>query len=150
VTSRVLGTGSDAEDAAQEAVLRAFRAIDAGTEPAHLEAWLTTIAKREAYRVHQRRRLTEPIDDQPASWHQDLTNVDHSDTTIDKLSVRDLLGEADPLDQILLLHRFLLDQTTAEIARAMRMPDATVRVRLHRALKNLRRIQNKREQDKPT
>ena len=46
----------DAEEAAQEALLRAWRATDAGATVDRADAWLTTIARNEAYRLIDRRR----------------------------------------------------------------------------------------------
>ncbi len=115
-----------------------------------MEAWLTTIAKREAYRLHERHRPMDSLDTDPVSEHEALTTADHSETTIDRLTAHNLLAQAEPLDQVLLLHRFLLDHTSAEIARAVDMPHSTVRVRLHRSLRNLRRIELQHEQDDPT
>src|SRR5205823_13010441 len=51
----VLKSPDDAEDAAQEAMLRAWRAHQRGSQPGHPAAWMAQIARREALRVGARR-----------------------------------------------------------------------------------------------
>ena len=59
---------------------------------------------------------------------------DPTEATIDRLTARQLLSDADLEARELLLRRFALDQTSSEIGTAMRMPANTVRVKLHRSL----------------
>lgn len=114
-------------------MLRAYRAFQAGTEPSNLEAWILTIAKREAYRLHSRRRQSGFLD---ASLPEP-TVPDHSEAAIERLGVEEAL-RAIPVDaRELLVRRFALNQTSNEIALAMNVPAATVRVRLHRILHQL-------------
>src|SRR3982751_3553784 len=53
---RVLGRGATAEDAAQEAILRAWCHRERCDTPERPDPWLTTIARREALRLAARRR----------------------------------------------------------------------------------------------
>jgi RNA polymerase sigma-70 factor (ECF subfamily) len=62
-----LGTHADAEDAAQEAFLLAFRRLDSFRGDASFKTWLLTIAWRQALNrrrglVRMWRRMTEPAD----------------------------------------------------------------------------------------
>src|SRR6478672_6715300 len=59
-TRRVLGVGSEAEDAAQEATIRAWRRrATCHGAPA---AWVRAIARNEALRVIDRRRDEAPLE----------------------------------------------------------------------------------------
>ena len=51
-----------AEDAVQEALLSAHRALLAGTRPADVRAWLSTIAWRRALDLTRRERAALPLD----------------------------------------------------------------------------------------
>jgi RNA polymerase sigma-70 factor, ECF subfamily len=132
---RILGDQNDAEDAAQETMLRAYRAFQAGAEPSNLEAWILTIATREAYRIHSRRRPSSFLD----SSFPEPTAPDHSEAAIERLELEHTLRDLPADTRELLLRRFTLDQTSSEIALAMNVPAATVRVRLHRILHQLQR-----------
>jgi RNA polymerase sigma-70 factor, ECF subfamily len=126
---RILGPGPDAEDAAQEASIRAWRRRAACREaPA---AWVRAIARNEALRVAGRRRDEAPIDvagDVPGE----------SPGGADRYDVRAAVGALDPSDQLLLLLRYWADLTQPEVARATSLPEGTVKVRLHRARRRLR------------
>src|SRR4051812_42019387 len=58
----ILGAGPDAEDAAQEALIRAWRMRENCRAQEAPEAWLISIARREALRVAARRR-EEPLEE---------------------------------------------------------------------------------------
>src|SRR3954451_25094459 len=59
---RVLGRGAAAEDAAQEAAIRAWRQRRRCLTPDRPEPWITTIARREALRIATQSRET-PYED---------------------------------------------------------------------------------------
>jgi RNA polymerase sigma-70 factor (ECF subfamily) len=65
---RMLGSGSEAEDAVQETMVRAWRAADTLQEPAALKSWLYRIASNVCFDMLQgpQRRAT-PMDLGPAS-----------------------------------------------------------------------------------
>lgn len=138
ITRRLLHDRSDAEDAAQEAMLRAYRAIKAGRTPDDVEAWIATIARHEAFRLHGRRKSATMLDDafmqctEPAS--------DPAAMALDRLGADQLLAGLDAQTRELLIRRFALEQSSVEIGAAMEIPPSTVRVRLHRCLGQLRRL----------
>lgn len=57
---------------------------------------------------------------------------------LDRLMARDTLAHVPTADRALLVRRYLLEQSSTEIAGALSLPASTVRVRLHRAVKRLR------------
>jgi RNA polymerase sigma-70 factor (ECF subfamily) len=136
---------SDAEDAAQEAVVRAWRAWPELRDRSAARAWLTSITINVCRdwlrgRFGARRRLTESLwetGDEPraialldadpgASDHAAALDLRHALTTLD-----------DDLRIIVALRYYSgLDSTT--IGAALGMPAATVRTRLRRALGLLR------------
>ena len=136
---------SDAEDAAQEAVVRAWRAWPELRDRAAARAWLTSITINVCRdwlrgRFGARRRLTESLSeagDEPraiaqldadpgASDHAAALDLRHAITTLD-----------DDLRIIVALRYYSgLDSTT--IGAALGMPAATIRTKLRRALGLLR------------
>ena len=125
-TRRVLGTGTEAEDAAQEAAIRAWRRR--ATCKGARAAWVRAIARNEALRAIDRRRdetqLAEvAVEAEPAADNHDV-----------RAAVRAL----DESDRLLVLLRYWADLTQPEVARLTTLPEGTVKVRLHRARERLR------------
>ena len=59
---RLLGSSHDGEDAAQNAMVKAMRALAAKPPPEHLRPWLYRIAEREAISLARRRVRTDDLD----------------------------------------------------------------------------------------
>jgi RNA polymerase sigma factor (sigma-70 family) len=137
-TRRMLGNGPDAPDAAQEAMLRAYRARSRCLTPEAPQAWVRAIARREALRLIAHRpgleALAPGLEDQPAPGSEDAQRV------LDRLTAQSALAQVEAADRALLLRRYVLDQTSREIAAELAISPATVRVRLHRAIKAVRQI----------
>ncbi len=131
---RVLRDPSDAEEAAQEAVLRAWR------QPDHAivdhAGWLRAVARNEALRLADKRRLRMGRESpQDAGEVVDQSNWEMA--TLDAVLVADLLSSLGERDRELLVLRYLEDQTQPQIAARLGMPEGTVKVRLHRLRRRL-------------
>jgi RNA polymerase sigma-70 factor (ECF subfamily) len=125
----VLGPGPDAEDAAQDAAIRAWRRR--GTCHDAPAAWVRAIARNEALRVAGRRRSEAPLDEaMPMAGDAQGTGEAHD--------VRVAVQALEASDRLLLLLRYWGDLTQPEVARATALPEGTVKVRLHRARERLR------------
>jgi RNA polymerase sigma-70 factor (ECF subfamily) len=129
---RILGPGPDAQDAAQEAIIRAYRARLRCRTPEAPHAWLRTIVRREALRLVARRPRVDLADP-----HEELAGgvADEGSRLANRLIARDALDRVAPPDRALLLRRYVLEQSSTEIAHDLALSPATVRVRLHRAIK---------------
>jgi RNA polymerase sigma-70 factor (ECF subfamily) len=128
-TRAILGRGPDAEDAAQEAAMRAWRRRATCRDAPG--PWIRAIARNEALRVAGRRHDEAPLED-AADLAGDATGGD------DSRDVRAAVGALDDGDRVLLLLRYWADLTQPEVARATALPEGTVKVRLHRARQRLR------------
>src|SRR4051794_25175462 len=125
----ILGPGADAEDAAQEAAIRAWRRrASCRDAPA---AWVRAIARNEALRLAGRRR-----DEAPLEAIGELLGA--ASCAPDSHDVRAAVGALEHGDRLLLLLRYWADLTQPEVARATSLPEGTVKIRLHRARKRLR------------
>jgi RNA polymerase sigma-70 factor (ECF subfamily) len=130
---RILGPSPDVEDAAQEATIRAWRSRASCRAAGRPEAWLATIARREALRLAAARKAI-PIEGRP-----EPTRPSHESEALQRVVVRQALAHLAPRDRSLLLARYWADLTQDQLARALDLPDGTAKVRLHRARARLRR-----------
>lgn len=133
VTRRYFSSEFDAEDAAQEAMLRAWRNRDRMPSGESFEYYLIQIAKNEALREVARRR---PI---PLA-EVELCELgrDESVAVTDSVTVAAALDRLDPTERELVQLRYFDDLTQSAIADRLEIPDGTVKIRLHRTRAKLR------------
>jgi RNA polymerase sigma-70 factor (ECF subfamily) len=126
-----------ADDIAQEALLRAWRAWSKGVRPHHAEAWLVSITRREAARW---RAGPNGRSWRSASDELELGNVgDTPDEHLERAHLRAVVATLPHQDRLLLHLRYGEDLTQAEVARRLGTPEGTAKVRLHRVRERLRR-----------
>jgi RNA polymerase sigma-70 factor, ECF subfamily len=133
---RVLGPSSAADDAAQEAAIRAWRQRARCRTPSRPGPWLATIARREALRLLSQRR-EQPLED------VDGETSDEGGRELEDLAALDLrraLRTMDGQDVQLLVGRYWQDLSDSELAEQFGVAEATVRVRLHRLRLRLRNM----------
>jgi RNA polymerase sigma-70 factor, ECF subfamily len=127
---RVLGPSSDAEDAAQEATLRAWRNSARCRESR--QAWLATIARREALRLAAARKPL-PLESAP-----EPAAPSPEGEVLERIAVRQALGGMAQRDRTVLFARYWRDLTQDQLAVLLGIPDGTAKVRLHRARAQVR------------
>ena len=147
---RITRNPQDAEDAAQDAVLRAFRALDRyDAARGAFRPWLWTIAIRVALRLvtHRSRKdlsleaLTDGADpDRPRSdaWLHDRRALERTDAAVLHRELEDALDHLDPPHRAILVLAVLEERSYADIAEILEIPIGTVMSRLHRARAKLR------------
>ena len=129
---RVTGDAALAEDAAQEAFVKAFRALDRYRPEANLRAWIRTIAIRCAIDLVRRRRPECPLPEtQPSPTSEEARHED-----LDLL--RAALAALAPLDREIMIAREIDGTSDRAIAERFEMSVTSVRVRMHRARKRIR------------
>lgn len=131
---RYASNPSEAEDIAQDALLRAWRRRSTLRDSERRNQWLATIVRNEAFRQHARVRPdpTAKIEfREGAEDEQVLAAVELADlhAALEGLNER---------DRRLLEMKYEEDLTQAMIARRLGIPEGTVKVRLHRARNKLR------------
>lgn len=150
IALRLLGDPADAEEVAQDALVRAYRAM-AGYEPARigdlrLRPWLASITVNLAR--NRRRRVA---DRQPATSLQPMTDAGfdpRDDGTADPVAVTTARESADELARLLLelpealrsavVLRHVDGLTVAETAAALGRPEGTIKAQVSRGLGRLR------------
>jgi RNA polymerase sigma-70 factor, ECF subfamily len=137
---RVLRSPSEIEDAAQEALLRVWRSARRPQEFERPVAWLRRIARNEALRVRARegRRRDDVV---PEDTLENLAAPGGRDGAMpERLEIVDLMGTLSPADRQLVWLRYFEDLTQENVARRLGIPEGTVKVRLHRVRRRLRRV----------
>jgi RNA polymerase sigma-70 factor (ECF subfamily) len=120
------------EDAAQEALIAVLRNLRRLEQPSALRGWVRTIATREAVRVARRARAESPLGDV-----QDARAGSSSPEL--GVEIRDQLERLDPEQRAVLVLRDLEGLGEQEVAELLRVPEGTVKSRLHRARARFRR-----------
>lgn len=132
---RLLRDPEAADEAAQEAMTRAWRQRAKCHNPSHPGPWVAQIARNEALRLwHREERhrqhvgefMEEPI--QPDSLEDQL---------IRRVSVRQALATLTDEERRLVSLRYADDLAHPAIADLLGVPEGTVKVRLHRIRKRL-------------
>jgi len=126
---------SIAEDVVQEALLRAWKSLDALREEEAAKQWVLTIVRRENARYFERKRLeTVDIDNLTAS--QAAMLAESSDTDLD--DVREAIYKLEDDYREPLVLQVLMGHSTKEIAELMGIKPGAVLTRLHRARNKLK------------
>jgi RNA polymerase sigma-70 factor (ECF subfamily) len=133
---QVVGNSESADEAAQEAIVRAWRHRDSCRQPERPFAWLRQIAYNEAVRVAGRRPNEVLVYEPPAVPNG---RTDDSDVVHDRLLFSGILGTLSQADQELARLRYYEDLTCARLADHFGVGEATVKVRLHRLRRTLRK-----------
>jgi RNA polymerase sigma-70 factor (ECF subfamily) len=132
---RYASNPSEAEDIAQDALLRAWRRRSTLRDAGRRNQWLATIVRNEAFRQHARVRPDPTSAIESYEGEEDEQVV----ATVELADLHAALGRLNAPDRELLELRYQEDLTQAAIARKLGIPEGTVKVRLHRARNKLRR-----------
>ena len=121
---------SIAEDVVQEALLRAWKSLDALRDDNAAKQWLLTIVRRENARYFERRRIeTVDIDDLTAA--QAAAIAESPDPEIADMRAAIFRLDDDYREPLVL--QVLMGYSTNEIAAMMGLKQGAVLTRLHRA-----------------
>lgn len=126
---------SEAEDIAQDALLRAWRRRSTLRDSGSRNQWLGTIVRNEAFRQRARIRPDPVATIETFEGAEDERVV----ATVERADLHAALKRLDENDRELLALRYGEDLTQAAIARRLGIPEGTVKVRLHRVRAKLRR-----------
>jgi RNA polymerase sigma-70 factor (ECF subfamily) len=132
---RYANSPSEAEDIAQDALLRVWRWRSDLREGKNRSQWLATIVRNEAFRQHARVRP------EPVAMVESGEGVDDERvvTVVERADLEAALQRLSERDRQLIRLRYEEDMTQTAIANRLALPEGTVKVRLHRARHKLRR-----------
>ncbi|MFE2988381.1 RNA polymerase sigma factor [Streptomyces sp. NPDC059262] len=145
--ARALGAGADAEDVVQQAFFKAYCALGRFRDDSSFKPWLLAIVANETRNtvrsaVRQRSvvgreatlREAEPLI--PETTDPAVAAV-HDERRTALLAALEELSED---HRLVVTYRYLLEMDEAETAEALGWPRGTVKSRLNRALRKLKRI----------
>ncbi len=143
LTAARLSRGADAEDAAQDAFLRAFVQLPRLEDPERFAGWLSTIAVNCALmklRSGGRRRASSlaALDAEPASDAAPAAASIERAEDAEQLAA--FVGELDEKTQVVLALRFREEMAVKDIARRLGDQPPAVAMRISRALRKLRAL----------
>jgi RNA polymerase sigma-70 factor (ECF subfamily) len=133
---RMLGNAEDAEDAAQETFLRAYKSIRRYDSNRPFSTWLLSIAAH--YCIDQIRRARHPV-----VSIEELPVPDVPDPSPglegglarreEQRRIRLLLERLEPVDRAAVVMYYWYDFSYEEIAKALSLTESAIKSRLHRA-----------------
>ena len=136
---RMLGERGDAEDAAQEAFLRAYLNLNRYDTARSFKTWLLSIASNYCIDRLRRRRLSWlSLDDEPTETSLSLASDDPEPEPLtlrreQSVAIQALLHTLSPDYRAVVVLRYWYDYSYAEIADIMDTTESAVKSRLFRA-----------------
>jgi RNA polymerase sigma-70 factor (ECF subfamily) len=135
---RMLNDRGEAEDAAQEAFLRAYANLDRYDVTRSFKTWVLSITSNHCIDRLRRRRLTwlsleEPLPPHPALT-SDIPGPEEATLTNERNRlVQDLLAELSPEYRLAVVLRYWYELSYAEIAEMLDTTESAIKSRLFRA-----------------
>jgi len=132
----ILGSHADAEDATQDAFIRAWRDLPSLRDPSRWPAWFRRLVVRSALDRVRRRPAEISLD--PAVGHIDPPGPDPIGPIASHDDLLQALARLSPDDRAVIALRFAADLEVPDVAAALGIPLGTAKSRLHRAVARLR------------
>ncbi len=132
---RIVRSPEEAEEAAQDAFVRAWKALPGFREDARFSTWLYRIVTRcalDATRVRKRRQARETGIDSAHLEEQAAPGAEVLPVS-DRLRLERILGELDPTRRAAVTLFYLQEFTVEEVASTLDLPAGTVKSHLYRA-----------------
>jgi RNA polymerase sigma-70 factor (ECF subfamily) len=137
-TLRIVRSREEAEEAAQDAFVRAWRALDGYREEARFSTWLYRIAVRCA--LDAAARLRQRRDREVAAEPEQIERTPAPERAVtDRRRLERALGRLTAVQRAVVTLFYLRDRPVDEVARILDLPSGTVKTHLHRARGALRR-----------
>jgi RNA polymerase sigma-70 factor (ECF subfamily) len=138
---RILGESGEAEDAAQETFLRAYRNIKKYDPDRKFVTWILSIASNHCIDRLRKRRLTFlSLDKTPEIWEGSDPEPGPEGSLEDRElqeQVQGMLADLNGPDRAAILLRYWYDYSYEEIADTLTLSVSAVKSRLHRARRDL-------------
>ncbi|MGP4056087.1 sigma-70 family RNA polymerase sigma factor [Mycobacterium sp. 4D054] len=136
---RLTGDRARAEDIVQETLLRAWRHPEVTADADRsARAWLFTVARNMIIDEHRSARSRHETGMPDVEYVADRASPDESDTTLNRMLLRTALGRLSDEHRAVVRRAYYQGWTTGQIAADLRIPEGTVKSRLHYAVRALR------------
>lgn len=135
VARLILRDADLAQDATQEALIRAWRDLPSLREVERFDAWLYRVAVRACSDVRKARQRWRA---ELAVIHSEPAELDHSAKLAERDEMEQALRRLSDMQRTVLVLTFYLGYAPADVADALDIPLGTAKSRLHYALEALR------------
>jgi RNA polymerase sigma-70 factor, ECF subfamily len=132
VSYAMLRSDSDSVDAAQEAILQAYRSIGQLREPRYFKTWLIRILINQCNRILDQRKKIVPLD----SIAEPSVVMDHEE----RLDIQQAVLQLESELRVVVTLFYMEDLSYRDIAEMLDVPEGTVKSRLNRAKTKLAAI----------
>lgn len=133
---KVLLRSDEAEEACQDAVMKAIKSISQFDRKSSIKAWCYTIAFRTA--IDYRRKLKPTVDIQSVQEAASVVSADHqiqADQT--KLALTTLLSHLDDESRMVISLYYLEEKNIKEVMEITNLSESNIKIKLFRARKEL-------------
>ncbi|MFA0962727.1 RNA polymerase sigma factor [Roseivirga sp. BDSF3-8] len=141
IALRILSHREEAEEAAQDAFMKAFQGLGSFSGQSKFSTWLYRIACNEALaRARKKKRYAVDIDDVEEvklPWDSFADQYKQLEHKTRQKYIRMALDRLPDNDRLLISLYYLQEQSVAEVAEVTGQEANTVKVRIHRARKKL-------------
>jgi RNA polymerase sigma factor (sigma-70 family) len=138
----ITGSEADAQDACQEAFMKAYRALGRFRPGASLRPWLMQIVANEARNqrraINRRTNLSMRVGERLGSGDAAPSPEALAETTEEREQLLRAVNALREEDRLVIACRYFLELSSEETADVLRWPEGTVKSRLFRALARLR------------
>lgn len=125
---------AQAEDAAQESLLRIWRALPGFDGRASLSTWIYTIARNRCLTAIERRRQLESLSDEAVAAEAEAAQAVPPEEGDDRSALlRDLVAALPERYRRVMTLFYFEERAVAEVAAMLGTPEGTVKTNLHRA-----------------
>jgi RNA polymerase sigma factor (sigma-70 family) len=139
---RVLGTREDAEEAAQDTFVKAYRTLGRFQGKAKFSTWLYTIAYRTALDRARAKKIEIDSVDDDGYYRQIADESDNAEEEMEKTELHELLRAGierlPPRDASIITLFYLQECSVQEIAKVTGLSVTNIKTKLHRLRERLR------------
>ena len=126
----ILHNRDDAEDAVAESILKAYEKIHTLRNPDSFRPWIMQIAANEAKRIYAKNRRSTPVEN-VEEYMPEFRDEYHE--------LWDIVMRLDTVYREVTILHFYEQLSLKEIGKILRIPEGTVKSRLYRAKKELKK-----------
>jgi RNA polymerase sigma-70 factor (ECF subfamily) len=130
----ILRNPGDAEDAAQESLIRIWKALPRFDGRAALSTWIYAITRNRCLTALERRRDMHSLSDTAIELEADAASAIVERDTEDPMALlREIAGELPERYRRVLILFYYEERSVSEVASLLAIPEGTVKTNLHRA-----------------
>jgi RNA polymerase sigma-70 factor (ECF subfamily) len=129
-----------AKEIMQDTFMRTWEQLQKGTEIKNIKAFLYRIATNLIIDDTRKKKMLSLDVLQDQGFNPSVSNTDTIFNKLDGAKVREMLQHMDPKYGEIIMLRYVEDMTVKEIAELLGLSQNVVSVRIHRGLKELKKI----------